>query len=408
MKRVLATTALAALATAPALAQDGQAQMMPSDMIGETLYGAESIPVEPLSEVDAAWAELGEVSDVLLAETGEPEALIIMFGDREIELAYDQIAALPDSDDEGEFFVVTSQGEDALAEAPEFDPAGAEGRLASAGSETTGSETGTDESDAEIETVDIQEPVEGEEMAEGEMTTVPIQDPDEAETAEAGDAAATDEGMETAETELVPADEEAETADIAVEEMTEDAPEADMAEAEIVEGDAEIMATDDVLAEEAPESDIAEGETEFVPADDTETAAVEEGELIEEDPVTEMAETEMEMVEEETADLAPEIVVDGYTRLASDAITVDDLTGASVYGSDEERVGEVSELLLDDSGAISQAIVDVGGFLGLGEHSVAVDLQELNIQRSEAGDDLRVYVGATEEQLEALPEYEGQ
>jgi hypothetical protein len=51
-------------------------------------------------------------------------------------------------------------------------------------------------------------------------------------------------------------------------------------------------------------------------------------------------------------------------------------------------------------GNIIAAIVGVGGFLGLGEHDVAIPLDQLNL----AGD--RITTAMTKEQLEALPEYD--
>ena len=52
-------------------------------------------------------------------------------------------------------------------------------------------------------------------------------------------------------------------------------------------------------------------------------------------------------------------------------------------------------------------MIDVGGFLGLGEHSVAVPMEDLTIMRTAEGDNLRVYIDATEEALESQPEYQG-
>lgn len=55
------------------------------------------------------------------------------------------------------------------------------------------------------------------------------------------------------------------------------------------------------------------------------------------------------------------------------------------------------------TGEISHAIVDVGGFLGMGEHRVALPVADLEIYKS--GNETRVYLPWTEEQLRALPAY---
>lgn len=103
----------------------------------------------------------------------------------------------------------------------------------------------------------------------------------------------------------------------------------------------------------------------------------------------------------------PEIERDGYAAATPDQMTTEDLTGARVYGANDEDIGEVNELLLDDSGKIKEAVLDIGGFLGLSEHQIAVTMDELKIMRSEDGGDIRVYINATEEELEAQPEYDG-
>ena len=89
-------------------------------------------------------------------------------------------------------------------------------------------------------------------------------------------------------------------------------------------------------------------------------------------------------------------------------LTAERLTGARVFTADDEDIGEIDELLLSEDGTtVEQVVVDVGGFLGIGEHEVAVTMEELHIMRSDDGMDFRVYMDATQEELEAQPEYEG-
>ncbi len=97
----------------------------------------------------------------------------------------------------------------------------------------------------------------------------------------------------------------------------------------------------------------------------------------------------------------------GYASIDYATMTAEDLQGATVYDANDDSIGEVSELVLDADGKITNAIVDVGGFLGMGEHSVALSYDELQIMKEADGDDLRVYVDTTKEDLEQRPEYEG-
>lgn len=98
----------------------------------------------------------------------------------------------------------------------------------------------------------------------------------------------------------------------------------------------------------------------------------------------------------------------GYMVADPAELTAERLTGARVYGTDDEDIGEIDELLLTEDGSgVDRVVVDVGGFLGMGEHEVAVTMEELHILRSDDGMDFRVYMDATQEELEAQPEYEG-
>jgi sporulation protein YlmC with PRC-barrel domain len=48
------------------------------------------------------------------------------------------------------------------------------------------------------------------------------------------------------------------------------------------------------------------------------------------------------------------------------------LTGLTVYNNNDERVGEINELIMGKDGRIESVVLGVGGFLGIGEHNVAV------------------------------------
>lgn len=104
---------------------------------------------------------------------------------------------------------------------------------------------------------------------------------------------------------------------------------------------------------------------------------------------------------------APAVERDGYMEAKIEDLTAEDLTGARVYGLEDEDVGEISELLLTDDGKMDRAVIDVGGFLGMGERPVALTFDELKIVRMEDGSDLRVYIDSTQEMLEQQPEYDG-
>lgn len=98
---------------------------------------------------------------------------------------------------------------------------------------------------------------------------------------------------------------------------------------------------------------------------------------------------------------------DGYVAADATMLTSEKLTGAKVYDATDASIGEVANLVLSADGKVSDVIIDVGGFLGMGEKPVALPLADVDILKQADGDELRVYLGQTKEQLEALPKYEG-
>ena len=53
------------------------------------------------------------------------------------------------------------------------------------------------------------------------------------------------------------------------------------------------------------------------------------------------------------------------------------LVGVDVYNEANEKLGDISEVILDKSGKVAHVILGVGGFLGMGEHYVAVGFDKL-------------------------------
>src|SRR5262245_58669978 len=73
----------------------------------------------------------------------------------------------------------------------------------------------------------------------------------------------------------------------------------------------------------------------------------------------------------------------------------------AVDNDQHDKVGEVEDILVAPDQSISYAIVGVGGFLGLGEHSVAIPFTQL--KAAEGKFTLR---GATKEALKTLPKFD--
>jgi sporulation protein YlmC with PRC-barrel domain len=53
------------------------------------------------------------------------------------------------------------------------------------------------------------------------------------------------------------------------------------------------------------------------------------------------------------------------------------LIGVNVYNDNNEKIGDIEELIVDKSGKVDNVVLGVGGFLGMGEHYVAVPMEKL-------------------------------
>src|SRR4051812_29306177 len=64
-------------------------------------------------------------------------------------------------------------------------------------------------------------------------------------------------------------------------------------------------------------------------------------------------------------------------RTASNMWRASKLKGLNVYNDKNEKVGDINEILLDKSGKVEGVVIGVGGFLGMGEHDVRVEMSKL-------------------------------
>ncbi|MCW1933675.1 PRC-barrel domain-containing protein [Pararhodobacter zhoushanensis] len=99
---------------------------------------------------------------------------------------------------------------------------------------------------------------------------------------------------------------------------------------------------------------------------------------------------------------------DGLMAVDVATITADDVQGARVYGTEQDWIGDVNDVVLGDDGRVSQVVLDIGGWLGIGEHQVALGFDQVDLRRDGDGGAVYAYVDFTKEELEAMPEWEAQ
>jgi sporulation protein YlmC with PRC-barrel domain len=94
------------------------------------------------------------------------------------------------------------------------------------------------------------------------------------------------------------------------------------------------------------------------------------------------------------------------------------MSGVNVYNEANDKIGEVSDVIIDSKGQVRGLVIEVGGFLGMGTHYVLVSMDSLKFAnkagKTTAGQTSdtkrewfpdRAVLNVTKDQLKALPEF---
>ena len=365
MKKLLLTTALVAGFGISAQAQEAGSEMFragldamdirASDFIGMRIYATETeLSGDAYDGAQTDWNDIGEINDILLTREGDVAAVLVDIGgflgmgERQVAVNMSALRIVSDSmtaDNEGDFFLVMNANQASLEGAPAFQMDG----------QTMGSTDGA--------------------AATGGTS-------DTATTAEGGTSDTTSTDMTAADTAAGGAADISGTAGSAMDATTTDG----------------TMATDGTIATDGTVTTGTDG-TGGTATDSGVTTATDGTAMTDGTATTDgTAPTDGATT---TAARTP-IVRDGFMAADGDYLTTEKLTGARVYDSTDTWIGDVSELVIDESGKINSAIVDVGGFLGMGAKPVALTMQDLDIIRNEAGNEVRVYLSYTKDQLNEM------
>lgn len=79
------------------------------------------------------------------------------------------------------------------------------------------------------------------------------------------------------------------------------------------------------------------------------------------------------------------------------------LIGKNVVSSGGQNMGEIENLIIDGKGQIKAAVVQWGGFLGIGDKERVIRWNQIRYDHA----DNRAVIDMTKEQIQALPEYDG-
>lgn len=84
---------------------------------------------------------------------------------------------------------------------------------------------------------------------------------------------------------------------------------------------------------------------------------------------------------------------------------VEGVLGREVRSANDENMGRIADVLVDRTGQVRAAIIDFGGFLGVGSRKIAVDWNALHFP-SPGKPGARIALELTRDQVKAAPEYQ--
>jgi hypothetical protein len=99
------------------------------------------------------------------------------------------------------------------------------------------------------------------------------------------------------------------------------------------------------------------------------------------------------------------------TAQSSNQWVVSKFNGTDVIGSDNKKIGDITDILFDETHKITAYVVGVGGFLGIGEKNVAIEPEAFHVWRdskdpSTDPNKIKLKVTWTKEQIENAPSFE--
>jgi hypothetical protein len=89
---------------------------------------------------------------------------------------------------------------------------------------------------------------------------------------------------------------------------------------------------------------------------------------------------------------------------APSGLLASNIIGTTVYSQDNQSIGDINDIILSQEGQPSQVIVGVGGFLGIGEKDVVLEMSKLQIAATEDGN-VKIVAQTSPEELKNMPAF---
>jgi sporulation protein YlmC with PRC-barrel domain len=93
------------------------------------------------------------------------------------------------------------------------------------------------------------------------------------------------------------------------------------------------------------------------------------------------------------------------TEQKPDQMLASKFKGTDVIGNNNEKIGDVNDMLFDKDGKILAYIVGVGGFLGIGSKDVALSPASFQIMPANDRDSMKLKLSMTKDELKSAAEF---
>jgi len=93
------------------------------------------------------------------------------------------------------------------------------------------------------------------------------------------------------------------------------------------------------------------------------------------------------------------------TEQKPDQMLASKFKGTNVIGSNNEKIGDVSDLLFDKDGKVLAYVIGVGGFLGIGSKDVALSPTSFQVQPANDRESMKLKLSMTKDELKNATEF---
>jgi sporulation protein YlmC with PRC-barrel domain len=94
------------------------------------------------------------------------------------------------------------------------------------------------------------------------------------------------------------------------------------------------------------------------------------------------------------------------TKQSPDQMLASKFKGTDVVGANDEKIGDVNDILFDKNKQIVAYVVGVGGFLGIGAKDVAIEPASFQVVPGKDASDTKLRLSMTKDELKAAEAFE--